>query len=918
MRVLSTVNNISIFPETETGMKLKYPPQTTTQEGTICLRFFSYQLINFSGAHCLLRIGYLNICATWPVNNRLLDLGMLPWWENDDIVTGVMVLTSVVHNVPVKFYEIPDWNLQRWNTVCLSLSTKVRTFNVILNGKNVLRAKIQKHIINDNQIIRMERDLLKTINIFGFELSDLMVKERVKREEDRKFYLSLFGKITDVNVWNNVLPEEEILMWENGNETIKGNVVKWDINEWDTVGLTEEIVEDTQIWSTDHERESMAFCGKSLGFYESIHFCNQMGGRISIADTDQNVNNIFDSLLQCCDECKPWVFTGHTRLSENSFRNQISGETYIWEDLISTMSQTVLTTENNNFEGDKNCVAIVNKNYLHTRTCKNIQKPVCDLKELPQLHLRGACRDQNLDTVYFVAKEIGIRADEIQGYRYTKIVWDNGNNSWSFINILSHQTIATLHEGLYRGYPIGTHKWYFTYGQCHDPGVTWRQMNLQRKHDQGEFCCSNGWMCINSDYRCDKVFDCLDKSDEDNCSLVVFPTDYNIKTLGASKDIAHRSMGELEGHTFTQLKKLGISFKIQNIYAIHEAESRLDVTFEIECKWFDSRLQYKFLKSNSMLFTLSKNQIWHPKFQFSNLRKPMRTGRGDAEISVLKEATSSVNQKNELVMEETYSGNENRIVMTTPYQTETFCAFNNINDYPFDEEICYIETLLLTDDEIFLNLTTTVIDSGPSEVSRYVVKKWNIEQITNEGGRTKLKLRVLLGRRYMMVLLIVYLPTILMNLINQGTNYFRIKGNDHFPEIIMVNITCMIVLSLMYMSVSQDLPLTTGIKMIEIWLLSSLVYPCLVIAINTIIYRRANKTDVSQNTVIPIQPQRLSMDSNVNMTSNNHPESARNVGEYQTQNRFMEYFAFYLIPIYYLIFIVIYFVVGFSKIYSNA
>ena len=83
-----------------------------------------------------------------------------------------------------------------------------------------------------------------------------------------------------------------------------------------------------------------------------------------------------------------------------------------------------------------------------------------------------------------------------------------------------------------------------------------------------------------------------------------------------------------------------------------------------------------------------------------------------------------------------------------------------------------------------------------------------------------------------------YLPTILMNLINQATNY--ITGDSKYDLIYTVNITCMMVLATVYLSVSASLPTTADIKPVEIWLLFNLAYPFLVILGNIVLQVKHN------------------------------------------------------------------------------
>ena len=63
---------------------------------------------------------------------------------------------------------------------------------------------------------------------------------------------------------------------------------------------------------------------------------------------------------------------------------------------------------------------------------------------------------------------------------------------------------------------------------------------------------------------------------------------------------------------------------------------------------------------------------------------------------------------------------------------------------------------------------------------------------------------------------------------------FGIQSRSELSKEKGVNITCMMVLASVYISVSSSLPLTAAIKNIEIWLLFNLAFPVLVILINII------------------------------------------------------------------------------------
>ena len=95
------------------------------------------------------------------------------------------------------------------------------------------------------------------------------------------------------------------------------------------------------------------------------------------------------------------------------------------------------------------------------------------------------------------------------------------------------------------------------------------------------------------------------------------------------------------------------------------------------------------------------------------------------------------------------------------------------------------------------------------------------------------KVSVTLTMNSLSILLVTYLPTLLMNIINQATNY--ITGDSKYDLIITVNITSMVVLATIYLSVFTSLPSTAEIKPVEYWLLVSLAYPFLVIITNVVL-----------------------------------------------------------------------------------
>ena len=89
-----------------------------------------------------------------------------------------------------------------------------------------------------------------------------------------------------------------------------------------------------------------------------------------------------------------------------------------------------------------------------------------------------------------------------------------------------------------------------------------------------------------------------------------------------------------------------------------------------------------------------------------------------------------------------------------------------------------------------------------------------------------------LKRKVTTELLTTYLPTILLLLITFVTIFF---DKDLFGDAIAVNLTIMLVMTTIFTSKIEELPPTSDMKMIDIWLIFCLVVPFLEVILRTAI-----------------------------------------------------------------------------------
>ena len=96
--------------------------------------------------------------------------------------------------------------------------------------------------------------------------------------------------------------------------------------------------------------------------------------------------------------------------------------------------------------------------------------------------------------------------------------------------------------------------------------------------------------------------------------------------------------------------------------------------------------------------------------------------------------------------------------------------------------------------------------------------------LTKEKNTSTVYMTLKLKRKVVTELLTTYLPTILLLLITFVTIFF---DKDLFGDAIAVNLTIMLVMTTIFTSKIEELPPTSDMKMIDIWLIFCLVVPFL-------------------------------------------------------------------------------------------
>ena len=117
----------------------------------------------------------------------------------------------------------------------------------------------------------------------------------------------------------------------------------------------------------------------------------------------------------------------------------------------------------------------------------------------------------------------------------------------------------------------------------------------------------------------------------------------------------------------------------------------------------------------------------------------------------------------------------------------------------------------------------------PEDVDLTMFTMTNLN-LVKEKNANMVYMALRLKRKVATELLTTYLPTILLLLITFVTIFF---DKDLFGDAIAVNLTIMLVMTTIFTSKIEELPPTSDMKMIDVWLIFCLVVPFLEVILRT-------------------------------------------------------------------------------------
>ena len=471
---------------------------------------------------------------------------------------------------------------------------------------------------------------------------------------------------------------------------------------------------------------------------------------------------------------------------------------------------------------DENITKSVNNSIFTNQMCDSDGGwwTVCKFERPIFISLAGLCNETPIDKIFSL-----VEPKEEQQDRYGTFVGVTGwvldynvrRKTWTITHYGYKELDLIMIDGSRR--PFGKQTWRIKNYICNQGKDFEKQLLLSNCYDD-QFTCNDG-TCVPLQSRCDKKLDCKDLSDEKECRLVVldmerYKKDDTPPPLQLGKNL-----------------EVILTVDIQNILDIQEVQKILSLKFNLQETWRDSRMQFYNLKEDEELNTLvysDKQSIWVPSILFSNTKDDL-TSKNDqttfAKVIRLKKGTLLSLETNEDIL--AYKGSENEIKMSRVYEVDFICDYNMMF-YPFDIQTCTANLIIDGNSAKFIDLIPgNLTYSGSIDLAQYYVMDYETYN-SDIKGKVGVKVSLTLGRRLLGTILTVYVPSILLNVVGHSTNYFK---EEFFEAIVSINLTCMLVLVTLFLSVCESLPNTSYIKMMDYWFIFNLILPFIEVLLHT-------------------------------------------------------------------------------------
>ena len=367
-------------------------------------------------------------------------------------------------------------------------------------------------------------------------------------------YQSMYGRITDVQIFSRLLSENEMEEISGCKRREEGDLLSWDATQWLRRGPKQDIREEMLDFTENvcyHSDKSFHLIPQPWNFIpESLDLCRKFSAELAGHQNQREFKEITQYLSQenvmNSEQCITNT-DGPRKEKEISTWLAIhdNDQEMVWKHWYTNNNVSPLPwAENRPYKDGEsyNCVrlrmvvtetsesyGIIKSTQLNDDQCYIVFCPICSI-ERPTLKIfiRGLC-DKSLFNRHYMYNIDTEGMILYLGEKSSSIAYDANENLWIWKDNKDNRSVATS-SSTYDSLLIGVHTFDFSgvmEDKCKKDGLE-RELKLTTCVS-GQFTCDDG-LCVPIEQRCDQVIQCKDNSDEKNCNIINLETRYK-KTI---------------------------------------------------------------------------------------------------------------------------------------------------------------------------------------------------------------------------------------------------------------------------------------------------------------------------------------------------------------------------------------------------
>ena len=297
--------------------------------------------------------------------------------------------------------------------------------------------------------------------------------------------------------------------------------------------------------------------------------------------------------------------------------------------------------------------------------------------------MRGLCPNSKIDSHLIPYNLENDGQTVFYGIYRSIVAYDDINGRWNLTVVGVKEKTFAFTDASKSSFLLGSNVWKIANDSknCNN-GKPYEAVLKLTGCREDQFTCQDG-QCISMNKRCDQVSNCRDKTDEQNCKLVVVETGYNKKVAPFTVDLVTEEMSPA---------RIDVSIDLLDVIEISEQNHKISFKFGISLGWYDHRVVYHKLKAEMGFNTLNDEEmgnVWIPYLIYDNTDNNEAVVISEAIQTVM--AISREGNFNRSRMDvpdeiEIFSGQDNKISMNQTY-SKTFKCTYLIHWFPFDTQV---------------------------------------------------------------------------------------------------------------------------------------------------------------------------------------------------------------------------------------